>query len=169
MSAEGLKAAEEKMRADGQHEEAIRAFRRAYERLEAGESGYFDAADLEPASDVRALEELPQAAAGDALENVVAIKLNGGLATTMGVRRPKSLMEARDGRSFLDLIVGQTLALRERHGIRLPLLLMNSEATRDESLAALAGYPALPTAEVPDLDFMQSMEPKLLADSLEPA
>jgi UTP--glucose-1-phosphate uridylyltransferase len=169
MSAEGLRAAEERMRADGQHPEAILAFRRAYERLESGESGYFDTADLEPATGVPALEELPAAVADDALAGVVSIKLNGGLATTMGLRGPKSLMEARDGRSFLDLIVAQTLALRERHGIRLPLLLMDSEATCEETRAALAAYPALPTQELADLDFMQSMEPKLLADTLEPA
>ena len=58
------------------------------------------------------------------------IKLNGGLATTMGLRGPKSLMEARDGRSFLELIVAQTLALRGRYGARLPLVLMDSDATR---------------------------------------
>ena len=42
------------------------------------------------------------------------IKLNGGLATTMGLRGPKSLVEAREGRSFLEIIVGQMLALRAR-------------------------------------------------------
>ncbi len=57
------------------------------------------------------------------------IKLNGGLATTMGLQQPKSLVEARDGRSFLEIIVGQMLALRRSSGARLPLLLMNSEAT----------------------------------------
>ena len=35
------------------------------------------------------------------------IKLNGGLATTMGLRQPKSLIEARDGHSFLEIIIGQ--------------------------------------------------------------
>ena len=60
------------------------------------------------------------------------IKLNGGLATTMGLRSPKSLIEARAGRSFLDIIVGQTLALRRRYSVRLPLVLMDSEATRAE-------------------------------------
>ena len=87
------------------------------------------------------------------------IKLNGGLATTMGLRSPKSLVEARDGRSFLDIIIGQTLALRARHDVRLPLILMNSDATREETEQALAEHPDLDVG-LP-LDFVQSMVPKL--------
>jgi UTP--glucose-1-phosphate uridylyltransferase len=166
MSASGLKAAEEKMRAAGQHEEAIRSFRRAYERLAGGESAMLASAELEPASDVPALGQLPDADSQDALSQVVAIRLNGGLATTMGLRSPKSLVEARDGMSFLDIIVGQTLALRRRHGVRLPLVLMNSEATREETTRALARHPELDSG-LP-LDFMQSMIPKLEAEQLTP-
>jgi UTP--glucose-1-phosphate uridylyltransferase len=62
--------------------------------------------------------------------------------------------------------VRQVLHLRERTGARIPLLLMNSFATRDDSLAALARYPEL-ELDVP-LDFVQGKVPKLLADSLEP-
>jgi UTP--glucose-1-phosphate uridylyltransferase len=166
MSSDGLRAAEEKMRAAGQPEEAIRNFRNAYERLESGESAMLPSAELEPAGDVPALDDLPETDVGDALSDVAVIKLNGGLATTMGLQHPKSLVEARDGRSFLEIIVGQTLALRERHGIRLPLILMNSEATRDETLKALEPYGDLNDG-LP-VDFAQSMVPKLDADELEP-
>jgi UTP--glucose-1-phosphate uridylyltransferase len=166
MSAEGLRAAEEKMRAAGQAEEAIRAFRRAYERVEAGESAYLRSEDLEPVSDVPSFDEVSQVDAKDALEQVAVVKLNGGLATTMGLRQPKSLVEAREGHSFLDIIVGQVLALRERHGVRLPLILMNSAATRRETLEALGEHPEI-DAGLP-LEFMQSMIPKLTEESLEP-
>ena len=121
------------MRAAGQPEEAIRSFASAYERLVGGESAMMPSAELEPAGDVDALEDLPEAD-GDALDAVAVIKLNGGLATTMGLRSPKSLVEARDGRSFLDIIIGNTLALRARYGVRLPLVLMNSQATRADTL-----------------------------------
>ncbi len=166
MSVAGLQEAEQKMRAAGQPEEAIRSFRRAYERLAGGESGVIRSAELEPVRDVPALVDMPDVDAGAALEHVVVIKLNGGLATTMGLRSPKSLVEARDGRSFLEIIIGQTLALRRRHGVRLPLVLMNSEATRAETLSALAGHPELDTG-LP-ADFMQSMIPKLDAERLAP-
>jgi len=166
MSAEGLRIAEEKMRAAGQPEEAIRAFRRSYERVERGESAYLRTSDLEPVDGVLELHELEDAEPGAGLEHVVAIKLNGGLATTMGLRHPKSLVQAREGKSFLDIIVGQTLALRRRYGVRLPLVLMNSEATRADTDAALARHSELDVG-LP-LEFMQSMIPKLDAETLEP-
>jgi UTP--glucose-1-phosphate uridylyltransferase len=154
------------MREAGQPEEAVRSFRRAYERLVGGESAMLPSAELGPAGDVDAFDQLPEADAGEALSGVVVIKLNGGLATTMGLRSPKSLVEARDGRSFLDIIVGQTLALRQRHRVRLPLVLMNSEATRAETMRALQAYPDLDIG-LP-LDFLQSMVPKLEAEKLAP-
>jgi len=154
------------MREAGQPDEAIRSFRSAYERLVGGESAMLPSAELEPAGDVDALGDLPDADGGDVLDRVAVVKLNGGLATSMGLRSPKSLVEVREGKSFLDIIVGQTLALRERYGVRLPLVLMNSEATREETLRALEAYPELDVG-LP-LDFLQSMVPKLEAEKLEP-
>ncbi|MFZ0972040.1 MAG: UTP--glucose-1-phosphate uridylyltransferase [Solirubrobacteraceae bacterium] len=164
-SENGLEQAEAKMREAGQPEEAIRAFASAYRRLESGESAMLPSADLEPAGDVPTLDDLPEVD-GDALGRVAVIKLNGGLATSMGLRSPKSLIEARAGRSFLDIIIGNTLALRARYGVRLPLVLMNSQATRAETLAALDSHPDLDTG-LP-VHFLQSMEPKLDAESLAP-
>jgi UTP--glucose-1-phosphate uridylyltransferase len=163
----GLHAAEQKMRAAGQSEEAIACFRSAYERLVCGGSAMLPSAELEPVGDVPALEELPEVDVAGALSRVALIKLNGGLATTMGLHQPKSLIEARDGRSFLDIIVGQTLALRRRLGVDLPLVLMDSVATRAETLKALSGHPEL-AQEGLGPDFLQSMIPKLRADNLTP-
>jgi UTP--glucose-1-phosphate uridylyltransferase len=164
MTSRGLERAQQKMRAAGQPDGAIRSFSFAYERLVGGAQTLLASSELEPVRDVTELDALP---AGDgALAAVAVIKLNGGLATTMGLRSPKSLVQARDGRSFLDIIVAQTLALRGQLEIRLPLLLMDSEATQDDTLRALAGYPEL-SQDLP-VDFLQSMVPKLAADELEP-
>ena len=165
MSEDGLHAAEAKMRDAGQPEEAIRNFASAYRRLESGESAMLPSAELEPAGDVPALDGLPDADGG-ALGRVAVIKLNGGLATTMGLRSPKSLVEARDGRSFLDIIIGNTLALRRRYDVRLPLVLMNSQATRADTMRSLESHPDLDTG-LP-VQFLQSMEPKIDAESLAP-
>jgi UTP--glucose-1-phosphate uridylyltransferase len=162
--ADGLREAEEKMRRAGQHPDAVAAFRSAYERLLSGAEALLPSAELEPVRGVPRLDDLP---AEGSLDGVVAIKLNGGLATTMGLGRPKSLLEARGGRTFLDLIAGQTLELRRRHRAPLPLLLMDSEATRPATLAELAGYPELPVGDL-EPDFLQSMIPKLSADELRP-
>jgi UTP--glucose-1-phosphate uridylyltransferase len=165
MSDDGLTAAEQKMRDAGQPEEAIRSFASAYRRLQSGESAMLPSAELEPAGDVDTLEDLPEADTGS-LDRVAVVKLNGGLATSMGLRSPKSLVEARDGLSFLDIIIGNTLALRRRYGVRLPLVLMNSQATRAETTRALESHPDLDTG-LP-VHFLQSMEPKLDAESLAP-
>jgi UTP--glucose-1-phosphate uridylyltransferase len=166
MSADGLRAATAKMRADGQSEEAVRTFARAYEQLEAGASGTLPDRELEPVRDVPAVADLPQRDPADALGRVAVVKLNGGLGTGMGMTRAKSLVEAREGLSFLDVIARQTLAIRARHGVRLPLVLMNSYRTRDDTLAALERYPDL-EADVP-LDFLQHREPRIRADDLVP-
>ena len=50
----------------------------------------------------------------DALGSTVVIKLNGGLGTSMGMDRAKSLLPVRDGLTFLDIIARQVLAARGR-------------------------------------------------------
>ena len=164
MSSDGLELAQRKMREAGQTDGAIRSFSQAYERLLAGAETMLPSSELEPLRDVAALEELPSGS-GE-LATLAVIKLNGGLATTMGLRKPKSLVEARDGHSFLEIIVGQTLALRQSFGIGLPLLLMDSQATQRDTLAALGSYAKL--AQGVPIDFLQSMVPKLDAERLEP-
>ena len=132
---QGLTKAAEKMRAAGAHEEAIRSFEDAYTRLRSGGESLLATADLEPVGDVPAFEDLPEADAAQALAQTALIKLNGGLATSMGLQEPKSLIEVHDGHTFLDVIVGQAQALRARYGVKLPLILMDSDATREATLA----------------------------------
>jgi UTP--glucose-1-phosphate uridylyltransferase len=162
-----MQAAADKMRRAGAHEEAIRAFESAYQRLESGQQTMLPSAELEPAGDIPALEQLPEVDPAHSLDNVVVIKLNGGLATTMGLQEPKSLIEARDGCTFLDIIIGQTLALRRRHDVRLPLVLMDSDATREATEKAVSEHPEIQQEGIAP-EFLQSMIPKLEADSLGP-
>ena len=101
------------------------------------------------------------------LARTVMIKLNGGLGTSMGMDRAKSLLPVRDGKSFLDIIVDQVRSARATHGVKLPLIFMNSFRTHDDTLAALTAHPDLAVDDL-DLDFVQNSEPKLLADDLTP-
>ncbi len=167
MSADGLTAATTKMREAGQAEEAIRAFASAYRRMAEGEQVSIATAELEPAEDVPRLEELPSDVDPAILDRFAVIKLNGGLATSMGLEQPKSLLEAKAGHSFLDIIVGQILRLRADSGARLPLVLMDSDATREPTLRALQPHTELAVDGL-GLDFLQSMIPKLDAEGLEP-
>src|SRR5262249_49097047 len=95
-----------------------------------------------------------------ALPHTVVIKLNGGLGTTMGMTRAKSLLPVRHGLTFLDVIARQVLHLRRAYGATVPLVLMNSFRTRDASLRALAAYADLPVPGVP-LDFVQHKVPRI--------
>ena len=168
MSSEGLTKSVEKMRADGVPDLAIRNFEHYYELLAKGEAGMLPESEIEPVESVPDAEELPDGgdAARDALDRTVVLKLNGGLGTSMGMTRAKSLLEAKDGLTFIDVIARQVLEVRKRSGARLPLVLMNSFYTRDDTLAALERYPDLP-ADVP-LDFVQGKVPKIGADDLAP-
>ncbi len=157
------------MQAAGVGQTAIDVFTRYYQQLESGNTGLIDENQIEPLPDPEALADVAvsDADAQQAFARTVIVKLNGGLGTSMGLARAKSLLPVRDGATFLDLIVRQVLAARAAHGVRLPLVLMDSFSTHDDTLAALARYPELPVAGLP-LDFVQSQEPKLTADSLEP-
>jgi UTP--glucose-1-phosphate uridylyltransferase len=161
---DGLQASIEKMEREGVPGPAIATFGHYYEQLAAGESGMIPEDEIEPVTEVPASEELPP---GDPpLDQAVVIKLNGGLGTSMGMDRAKSLLPVKEGLAFLDVIARQVMALREASGARLPLVLMNSFYTRDDSLALLERYPDL-AADVP-FDFVQHKEPKLLVDGLTP-
>jgi UTP--glucose-1-phosphate uridylyltransferase len=156
------------MRAARVPDVAIATFAHYYRQLEAGATG------LVPESEIEAVGSLPDAdalppptdAVREALDRTVVIKLNGGLGTSMGMTGPKSLLAVKDGLTFLDVIVRQVLELRRRFQARVPLVLMNSFATRDESLAALARYDELP-GDVPP-DFVQNKEPKIRVEDLLP-
>jgi UTP--glucose-1-phosphate uridylyltransferase len=161
----GLAAAEEKMRRAGVPEVARAAFRGLYAQLLAPDAGLLPADQLEPVDGVRELGML--SAGSDApLDKTAIIKLNGGLGTSMGLSGPKSLIEVKPGYTFLDLIARQSLALRRKHGARLPIVLMNSFSTQADTLRALERYSEL-RADVP-LDFLQNREPKLRAEDLTP-
>jgi UTP--glucose-1-phosphate uridylyltransferase len=155
------------MRAAGVSEAARTAFARRFERLVGGDSGVMGGDELEPVRELPAFDDLPDECEPAVLDRAVVIKLNGGLGTSMGLSAPKSLIEVKPGVSFLDVIVRQVLALRRRHSARLPLVLMNSFATREPTLAALDHDPKLAVGDLP-LDFLQSREPKLDAESLAP-
>jgi UTP--glucose-1-phosphate uridylyltransferase len=161
-----LTAAVEKMRREGLGDAAVANFEHYYQRLRDGDAGVLPEDELEPVEEVPRFEDLPDADAAAALDEAVVLKLNGGLGTSMGMTQAKSLLEIKDGQTFLDITVRQVLRLREKTGARLPLVLMNSFATREDSLAALRRHDGV-EADVP-LDFVQNKVPKILAEDLTP-
>lgn len=145
-------------------------FRYNYEQLAQGATGFITRAEagaVESLPDYARLGKREAEAGRKALDRVVVLKLNGGLGTSMGMSGPKSLLEVKNGLSFLDIIVHQVLHLRESTGVRLPLIFMNSFNTRDETLAALARHQEF-HQDVP-VDFLQHKQPKVLKSDLSPA
>ncbi|HOA26379.1 MAG TPA: UTP--glucose-1-phosphate uridylyltransferase [Arachnia sp.] len=169
MSEAGLQAARQKMIDAGVSTPAVEVFSRFYELLETGETGIIREDTIDPLTEPPSLcdVDVSNLEARDAIGKTVMIKLNGGLGTSMGLDKAKTLLDVREGKNFLDLIVRQVLAARDRYDARLPLLLMNSFRTEADTLAHLARYPELPVDGLP-LSFMQNQEPKLRADDLTP-
>ncbi len=70
----------------------------------------------------------------DALSKTVIIKLNGGLGTSMGLEKAKSLLVVKSDDTFLDLIAYQIKQIRKMYGIKVKFLLMNSFNTSEDTI-----------------------------------
>ncbi|CAN1351699.1 UTP--glucose-1-phosphate uridylyltransferase [Linum perenne] len=105
------------------------------------------------------------AEAKNLLDKLVVLKLNGGLGTTMGCTGPKSVIEVRNGSTFLDLIVMQIENLNNKYGCKVPLLLMNSFNTHDDTSKIVEKYTK---ANVEIHTFNQSQYPRMVAEDFLP-
>ena len=126
-----------KMQDAGVSEAAIRAFESNYQALVREESTMIAEADIEPAQSVPDLADVTQA--GEQfdpalLAQTVVIKLNGGLGTSMGLQKVKSLLPVKGDTNFLDVIAQQILHLREQSGANVRFLFMNSFSTSEDTL-----------------------------------
>ncbi len=142
----------------------VEAFLRSVRRWIEGDLGVIPGAALGVLGDLPRLDELDEAdaVAEDAIRHTVVFKLNGGLGTSMGLEQAKSLIVAKNGLTFLDIIVRQIEFLRQRCRAPLPLLLMNSFSTDADSLAAIArGRPGFGNPGGLPLSFSQHRVPKL--------
>lgn len=151
-----------KMESAGLHPFVMDTFAYYYKKIVSGETGLISDRDIRPIAsnevqDAARLEEYAEAGR-NALKNAVMIKLNGGLGTSMGLTRAKSLLEVKNGKTFLEIILKQT---EKRH---VKLALMNSFNTHDDTLDALSSI------HPPDrpLLFLQNKFPKVLQENFAP-
>ncbi|ANZ73090.1 BA75_01738T0 [Komagataella pastoris] len=101
----------------------------------------------------------------DNLSKLAVLKLNGGLGTSMGCVGPKSVIEVREGQSFLDLSVRQIEYLNRTFDTDVPLLLMNSFNTDDDTHHLIQKYQG---HRIRIRTFNQSRYPRIFKDSLLP-
>uniref|UniRef100_R7W4S6 UTP--glucose-1-phosphate uridylyltransferase n=1 Tax=Aegilops tauschii TaxID=37682 RepID=R7W4S6_AEGTA len=99
------------------------------------------------------------------LDKLVVLKLNGGLGTTMGCTGPKSVIEVRNGFTFLDLIVIQIESLNKKYGCSVPLLLMNSFNTHDDTQKIVEKYS---NSNIEIHTFNQSQYPRIVTEDFLP-
>lgn len=141
----------------------IDTFAYYYRKIVAGETGFIFDKDIRPlnADEIESADNIGQYAdaGGKVLKNAVMIILNGGLGTTMGLEKPKSIIRVKNGKSFLEIILKQV----EINNVMLSL--MNSFSTHQDTLSALS---RINPSSFPII-FIQNKFPKILCDGFGPA
>lgn len=99
------------------------------------------------------------------LAKLVVVKLNGGLGTSMGCNGPKSIITVRNDLTFLDLTVQQIENLNKTYNVNVPLVLMNSFNTDEDTERIIRKYKNI---QIEIHTFNQSCYPRINRDSLLP-
>jgi len=110
--------------------------------------------------DYQVLEDHPEDARS-LLGKLAVLKLNGGLGTTMGMKGPKSAIQIKSGKNFIDLITKQLQHLGKKYDTEIPLILMNSFNTEERVKKLIKHYNNIRT-------ICQSMYPRISAEDLMP-
>lgn len=159
----------QKMREQAMSDIAIAQFEYAYHVWRNDEAqSFIREKDIEPLKSVPSFHEIYETIdhdkAVDAFAKTAFIKLNGGLGTSMGLSCAKSLLPVRRHKArqmrFIDIIIGQVLTARQRLGVQLPLIFMNSFRTSKDTLQVLKHNRKFKQASIP-LEIVQHQEPKL--------
>lgn len=160
-----------KMKNAEMDQRVIDLFLTYYDKLIAGDFGIIYEKDLDPVpyGSLQKLSDLPSTPASpDLLKKSVVIKLNGGLGTSMGLTGPKSFLPVKGEKRFIDIVTDQIEVLQNQTNEDIPLLLMNSAVTDEQTSELMKDKKQI---EVPGLpfSFVHNSHPKILVDSFEPA
>jgi len=99
------------------------------------------------------------------LDKLAVLKVNGGLGTSMGMTGAKSALEVKDDMTFLDLTVRQIEHLNTTHRVDVPLILMTSFNTHEDTLRIIKKYA---NQQLRITTFNQSRYPRIYKESLLP-
>eukprot|EP00760_Papus_ankaliazontas_P001435 PhM_4_TR10473/c2_g2_i1/m.69441/K00963/UGP2, galU, galF; UTP--glucose-1-phosphate uridylyltransferase len=170
----GGKKCEEKMKEAKLSDACIQSFLAQHGMVAKGETGTIPESTIEPVTSIKSFGELDAASDGEKLSAIlrqtVVMKLNGGLGTSMGLEKAKSLLRVKGENAFLDIMAQQVLQLRNVHKCDISFMLMNSFSTSSDTKAHFGKYPEFAgdkfTAEV---ELLQNKVPKVRQDTLYPA
>jgi len=152
-------------------EAAIKSFERNFNSLVNNETGMISEDSIEPIASLPELSKISSSSESfdpELLAKTVVIKLNGGLGTSMGLQKAKSLLTVKGDSTFLDIIVDQISYLRKTTGAEVKFLLMNSFSTSEDTLEHLEQYEDRNLAKAEDVEMMQNQIPKLDVKTLLP-
>ena len=161
-----------KMADEGLPQLCIDVFLSHYAKVLSGEASVIREDAIQVVTNIADLDTLPDytEAGKSVLNQAMVLKLNGGLGTGMGLEKAKSLLVAKNGLSFLEIIIQQVISQRRSFDCDLPLVFMNSFSTETDTRAVLASFTELLTGQKGVAQtFLQNKVPKILADTLEPA
>jgi len=157
-----------KMEKEGIAPSAISAFESTFKSLVSGNTGIIPESTISPVPELVHTDSISTAPNSALLAETVVLKLNGGLGTGMGLDKAKSLLEVKNGDTFLDLTAKQVMCMREEFGENVKFMLMNSFSTSDDTLEFFqTKYPSLAAEE--GLEMLQNKVPKLDATTYAPA
>ncbi|KAI0062911.1 UTP-glucose-1-phosphate uridylyltransferase [Artomyces pyxidatus] len=100
-----------------------------------------------------------------ALSKLAVLKVNGGLGTSMGMTGAKSALEVKDDMTFLDLTVRQIEHLNTENRVDVPLILMTSFNTHEDTLRIIKKYA---NQQLRITTFNQSRYPRIYKETLLP-
>eukprot|EP00754_Rhynchopus_humris_P039640 Rhum_TRINITY_DN22771_c0_g1::Rhum_TRINITY_DN22771_c0_g1_i1::g.176079::m.176079/K00963/UGP2, galU, galF; UTP--glucose-1-phosphate uridylyltransferase len=151
------------------NQSAISVFMKQYDMLVKGQDGLIAEDRITPVDELPSAKALPKAS-GDlsaALSKTVVLKLNGGLGTGMGLSKAKSLLEVKQGKKFLDLIVQQVNQAKQNHSKNLSFMLLNSFSTAADTKEFVEGC-GVDVGQWDEINLLQNKVPKITTD-LKPA
>lgn len=135
-------------------------------RGDTGKIRWEEILDLRPEDSIE-LTDLPLSPSpSELMGRLAVIKLNGGLGTSMGLTRAKTILPVRDGKNFLAIIREQLDLLRSRTGVNVPLVFMNSFNTEADFRAEPSMQNLNPDGTPPE--FLQNMVPRIYESNLLP-
>ncbi|KAJ5269985.1 hypothetical protein N7505_005743 [Penicillium chrysogenum] len=123
----------EKKRFEAEMDNFFALFRRFLNDKAKGNAVNWDKIAPPQPSQVVGYDDLGADASVEFLNKLAVVKLNGGLGTSMGCVGPKSVIEVREGMSFLDLSVRQIEHLNRSFNVNVPFVLMNSFNTDQDT------------------------------------
>jgi len=152
-----------KMERENLHPVVIDTFAHYYKKVVSGITGLISDEEILPVTsdhieDADRIQKYSEAGR-KAFSSAVMIKLNGGLGTSMGLTRAKSLLKVKNEKTFLEIILKQA---EKRH---VKLALMNSFSTHEDTVDAISKIKPLDSP----LLFLQNKFPKILQENLAPA